>query len=246
MFNDTEVKPVYKKRIIIKKNYKLYVICAIVVLLIGITYSSLAIKLINDIQIDMAIAKSISDYQARQYIERCEYEYANEQTVKQLIAFHDSSSNDVNYSSQNISSDINTKSYNVPQGHSFKSFTYYTSLSEHSPQGELQKLAYTDENGLRKVDEYYCAALGTFYEGDIGDRYLITLSTGVMFKMILCDIKSDVHTDSAHQYTRNNGCMIEFYVDYDKLNLDAKLSGDISNIEGFEGSIINIEKIIYE
>lgn len=246
MFNDTEVKPIYKKRTKIKNTYKLYAVCIIVVMLIGIIYSSLVNIAINDIQIDMAISKSISDYQMRQYIERCEYEYINEQTVKQLIAFHDSSPNEVNCDNQNISSDINTKSYNVPQGHSFKSFTYYTSLSEHSPQGELQTLAYTDENGLRKVDEYYCAALGTFYEGDIGDRYLITLSTGITFKMILCDVKSDAHTNLTHQYTRSNGCMIEFYVDYDKLNLDAKLSGDISSIEGFEGDILNIEKIIYE
>lgn len=131
---------------------------------------------------------------------------------------------------------------NVPSGHSFKSYTYYTSLSQHSLQGKLQQFAYTDENGLRKVGEYYCAALGSYYAGSIGDKYIVTLSTGNKFKMILCDVKADIHTDTNHQFTKNNGCVIEFYVDKTKLNNRVKYSGNVSSISGFEGDVVSIIK----
>ncbi len=141
-------------------------------------------------------------------------------------------------------SDINIiKTYSVPKGHSFKSYTNYKLLSSNSPQGRLQTQAHTDSTGIRMVGEYYCAALGTYYEGNIGDKYLVTLEGGNQFKMILCDIKSDAHTDANHQYTKVNGCVIEFYVDYSVLSSYVRSMGDISYINGFKGEIIQIQKI---
>lgn len=135
------------------------------------------------------------------------------------------------------------KTYDVPEGHSFKSYTNYKLLSKSSKQGQLQQQAYTGETGIRMVDDYYCAALGTYYDGNIGDKFLVTLSTGKQFKMILCDVKADCHTDPKHQYTMVNGCMIEFYVDYDVLSSYVKRMGNISYIDGFEGDITCIQKI---
>ena len=131
------------------------------------------------------------------------------------------------------------KTYSVPKGHSFKSYTNYKLLSSNSPQGKLQSKAYTGSTGIRMVEDYYCAALGTYYEGNIGDKYLVTLEGGKQFKMILCDVKSD----SNHQYTRVNGCVIEFYVDYSVLSSYIRSMGDISYIDGFKGEIIQIQKI---
>lgn len=143
-----------------------------------------------------------------------------------------------------ITSEFNIiKTYDVPSGHSFKSYTNYKLLSKSSLQGKLQQQAYTGETGIRMVDDYYCAALGTYYNGNIGDKFLVTLSTGNQFKMILCDVKSDAHTDSKHQYTRSNGCVIEFYVDYSVLSNTVKRMGNISYIDGFEGDIVLIQKI---
>lgn len=135
------------------------------------------------------------------------------------------------------------KTYDVPAGHSFKSYTNYKLLSQSSAQGKLQQRAYTGESGIRMVDDCYCAALGTYYDGNIGDKFLVTLSTGKQFKMILCDVKSNNHTDPMHQYTMLNGCVVEFYVDYDVLDDLAKRMGNISYIEGFEGDVTLIQKI---
>lgn len=135
------------------------------------------------------------------------------------------------------------KTYEVPAGYSFKSYTNYKLLSKNSKQGKLQEQAYTGETGIRMVDDYYCAALGTYYDGNIGDKFLVTLSSGKQFKMILCDVKADCHTDSKHQYTKVNGCMIEFYVDYSVLSSYVKRMGNISYIDGFEGEITCIQKI---
>ena len=43
------------------------------------------------------------------------------------------------------------------------------------------------------VDDCYCAALGSYYGSNIGQKYLIRLSSGKQFKIILCDQKSDKH-----------------------------------------------------
>lgn len=137
----------------------------------------------------------------------------------------------------------NTVVKNVPAGHSFKSYTNYKLLNRNSPQGRLQQLAYSDENGLRKVGEYYCVALGSYYGTTIGDCYIVTLSSGSSFKMTLCDFKANRHTDSNNQYTLANGCITEFYVDYTCFNSAAKSAGSISVLPGFSGSIVSIEKI---
>lgn len=126
---------------------------------------------------------------------------------------------------------------------SFKSYTDYNCLSKTSKQWELQELAYTDEYGLRKIDDYYLAALGSYYSRTIGAKFLVTLASGNTFKVMLCDQKSDKHTDSEHKYSRSNGCMVEFYVDTAVMPEHIKSSGNIGTIPFFSGEIISIEKI---
>lgn len=125
----------------------------------------------------------------------------------------------------------------------FKSFTYYTSLNRSSTQWRLQTKAYTDSNGLRKIDNYYLVAVGTYYSSTIGDLFRFTTEYGNVFEVIVCDIKADAHTDSKHQYTRGkNPCMVEFYV-AKTLDKTAKVRGTIGALSGFEGSITKVEKI---
>lgn len=146
--------------------------------------------------------------------------------------------------SQQKKSKTKLKSYKVPKNMHFKSYTNYKCLSRSSAQWKLQKKAYTDKNGLRKISDDYLVAMGSYYTKHLGDRFKITLSTGKSFTVRICDFKANSDTNSTHQYTAN-GCMIEFYVD-NNLNSKARQMGDISYIKGFKGNIIKVEKIIKE
>lgn len=137
--------------------------------------------------------------------------------------------------------------YSVPNvDTSFKSWTNYRMVSKSSPQWNrilCNENAYTDDNGLRKVDEYYCVAMGSYYTETLGDLFEIQTSNG-SFKVIICDFKADIHTNISHQYTLSNKCMTEFYVDISNLNSKIKQMGDVSYASNeFQGRIINVIKI---
>lgn len=128
----------------------------------------------------------------------------------------------------------------------FKSYTNYNLLSKDSPQWnkiQCDENAYTDKNGLRKVGEYYCVAMGSYYTQSLGDLFEIQTEGG-SFKVIICDFKADKDTDINNQYTLFNNCMVEFYVDMQTLNATAEVMGDISYIDdNFNGAIIKVNKI---
>lgn len=126
--------------------------------------------------------------------------------------------------------------------HDFKSYTAYTALSRQSSQWrKIQTIAYSDANGLRKVGDYYCVAMGSYYSTTLGDLFRITTEHGNVFSIIICDFKADRHTNNTHQYTARNQCITEFYVDYSCFNTAAKRSGSVSAISGFSGKITSIE-----
>ena len=102
---------------------------------------------------------------------------------------------------------------------------------------------YTDpETGIRKVGDYYCIALGSYYGSKIGQKYIITLSSGKKFKAILCDQKSDRHTDENHQYAVKNQDIIEFYID--RAYKPAAVDGSYDVLPQFKGAVVSIEKIM--
>ena len=124
----------------------------------------------------------------------------------------------------------------------FKSYTAYTCLSRKSAQWKkIQTIAYSDGNGLRKVGNYYCVAMGSYYSTTLGDLFRITTANGNTFCVILCDFKANAHTNSTHQYTARNQCITEFYVDYSCFKSAARSAGSISVIPGFGGKITSIE-----
>lgn len=136
--------------------------------------------------------------------------------------------------------------YTIPDnGGKFKSYTNYRLLSKSSPQWnkiQCHKNAYTDENGLRKVGDYYCVAMGSYYSTTLGDTFEVTTEGGT-FRVVLCDFKANQHTDSTNRYTAHNGCVIEFYVDMDSLDSAARRMGDISYADSkFSGKITSITK----
>lgn len=125
---------------------------------------------------------------------------------------------------------------------SFKSYMDYRCItSKGSAAYQLQQKAVTDENGLRKIDDYYCVAMGTRY-GKVGDTLYIETDEGASWKVILADIKSDKHTDSTHSYTLSNGCMMEFIVDTPAMPRNIRSSGTVNGL-GFQGNITVVKHI---
>ena len=118
---------------------------------------------------------------------------------------------------------------------------YRTITNQGSYAYKLQQQAVTDENGLRKIDDYYCVAMGTHY-GKVGDKLYIETDEGACWKVILADIKSDKHTDSTNSYTLSNGCMMEFIVDTRQMPGSIKRSGTVNGL-GFQGNITVVKKI---
>lgn len=130
-----------------------------------------------------------------------------------------------------------------PGGGAFKCYMDYRTITDtSSPQYALQAEAYTDEYGLRKVNECYCIALGSAYGSEIGGIYEITLSTGVKFMAILADQKADRDTIDGHTRDRN-GAVIEFIVEADRLPASVRTSGDVSSIDFFKGNVETIRRL---
>lgn len=124
----------------------------------------------------------------------------------------------------------------------FKSYTDYRCLSRSSPQWRLQEQAYTDENGLRKIGDTYLVAMGSYYGTTLGTKYIVTLSSGKSFTVMLCDFKDNRHTDGNNQVCLSNGSVIEFYVEEDKIPSIVRRMGSVGALEQFKGGIVSIEK----
>lgn len=126
---------------------------------------------------------------------------------------------------------------------SYKCYMDYRCITDtSSPQWELQQGAWTDENGLRRVGDRYCVALGSAFGSTIGTNYIIELETGEMLRCVLADQKADRDTNAEHTADMN-GAVIEFVVDTPCLSDTVRSMGDISYIEGFNGKV---EKIYEE
>lgn len=126
----------------------------------------------------------------------------------------------------------------------FKTYMSYKMISDtSSKQYKLQQQAYTDEDGFRKVGDYYCIALGSAYGTEIGTKYRIVLDTGIEFMGILSDCKDNTDTDSSNKYIEKNGNICEFIVSVSKINEMSKVMGDMS-YSNLEGGILSIEKVV--
>lgn len=147
-----------------------------------------------------------------------------------------------------VTDSIPVVEYAVPYGDtSFKSYMDYRTITNHeSAQWILQKKCSTDSHGLRKYGSRYVIAVGSYYAEHIGDKLEITLASGEQFSAIVGDFKADRHTDSSNRYTavEDSKNVIEFIVDVQELDSTARRMGDISYVEGFDGSIERIEKIV--
>lgn len=130
-----------------------------------------------------------------------------------------------------------------------KTFTDYRSYNlVRTPHYRLQQAAYTDGNGLRRFNEDYIVAMGSFYSVDIGDRFKITLDTGYEFSVILGDGKHPADCDPTNMYDpcinydgENCANVLEFIIDSDVMSPNVYSYGSIDCIEGFGGNIVKME-----
>lgn len=151
------------------------------------------------------------------------------------------------YCSPSSSEITYSNSLNVPNiDTSFKAYMDYRKITnKSSAQWSYRKKAITDENGMRRINDDYCVALGTYYTSSCGDRFKIVLDSGMSFTAIVCDIKDKKHTNNTNQYVPmngNRGNLIEFIVDVRKLDKQIKSLGDVSSL-GLNGNIIQIFKL---
>ena len=144
-----------------------------------------------------------------------------------------------------------TTEYSIPEyDTSFKTYMDYRKITDKtSAQYMLQMEAYTDDMGLRKYEDHYIVAMGTYYSDNVGDTFKITLDNDTSFNVIIGDIKADCHTDSQNMYSPvydNNGNLIsanviEFIVDTNKIDRSVKKLGTVSAYDDFKGNIVKIE-----
>lgn len=119
-------------------------------------------------------------------------------------------------------------------------------------QWDMQQNAWTDWQGLRRYNNDYMVAMGSYYSDyEVGSRFEITLDNDTVFTVILGDLKKDIHTNKTHMYTPVyddwqlvKANVIEFIVDENQLSSDVKKLGTISGYDSFDGNIKSIKKLI--
>ena len=119
--------------------------------------------------------------------------------------------------------------YEIPQNSGKKSWMGDNLFGTGTNQYAVQQLATTDKNGLKKVGNRYCVAVGSHFGLSIGQKFDLILENNTVIPCVMGDQKADCHTDAANIFTVN-GCCSEFIVDSSCLNEAAKFSGDISSI----------------
>lgn len=110
------------------------------------------------------------------------------------------------------------------------------------------QLIYSDEvvvgeDGLLYCDEYIGVAMGSRF-GDVGDKFIITLDTGIEFKAIKLDEKADAHTYNGCHH-RVDSSIIEFVIHTEKAKESYSLAikmGNFDYAEEFHGEVIKIQK----
>ena len=135
--------------------------------------------------------------------------------------------------------------YNLPTNTTgeFKSWMPYTAITaKKSLQWKMQQDAITAENGIRLYDGRPMVAMATYYAQCVGKILTIGLDTGLVFEVVVGDIKSDAHTNEDNMYTLANGCIIEFIVCENKLCEKVRQTGDVSCL-GYEGKIVSITSL---
>lgn len=140
--------------------------------------------------------------------------------------------------------------FNIPESYNQRDFKSYESYkvitSKNSPHYKLQnQYAVTGPEGIRKVDDRFCIAVGSYFTTTIGQYIDIVLANGTIIPCILGDQKSDAHTDEQHIAHSTDGSIVEFIVDLDVLNELPRKMGNISYVYSEWQSPV-VQVIVYD
>lgn len=183
-------------------------------------------------------------------------EYKAQAMMSNYIKYYDIiAPNKSNINTKNEVESITKIDYNIPTiaDTDFYGYMDYGKITDKTtPQYEMQQSAWTDWQGLRRYNNDYMVAMGSYYSDyEVGSRFEITLENDTVFTVILGDLKDDIHTDNKNMYTPVydnwqlvKANVIEFIVDENQLSYDVKQLGTISGYEEFNGNIVSIKKLI--
>lgn len=99
---------------------------------------------------------------------------------------------------------------------------------------------------LYSEDGYIGVALGSWW-GDIGDKWIIELDTGITLKVVKVDEKADRHVNDGCQHKKDNS-VIEFVIDTDTVPSDwwggngYVFNGNFNNSNLFKGNIHKVKR----
>lgn len=132
--------------------------------------------------------------------------------------------------------------YVLPSGLGLrKSLESYTAITDRtSEQYRMQQNATTNALGLRKYQKRYMVAVGTYFHAPVGAKIDVFLTGGSTLKCIVGDIKSDADTVGGLTQ-RVDGSVVEFIVDWRRIERDCKRLGSMHALDEFDGYV---EKIV--
>lgn len=140
--------------------------------------------------------------------------------------------------------DENYENLEIPYGQTdcFLYMDYRAITDTSSKQWALQQTAWTDSQGLRRIGDDYCVALGTFY-GQVGDRFRITTDKGNVYSVMMADAKG--YDSNGWYHVAGNGRinLVEFIVATECLSSEVTVMGDCGVLENIGGNVIKIERI---
>lgn len=111
------------------------------------------------------------------------------------------------------------------------------------------KLTVDRSGFLYDQDGFIGVALGSYY-GNIGDRYYVTLDTGIVLPLVKCEAKADGDVYNGCYHKQDNS-VIEFVIDSDLASEyfgmygnGLVLQGNFNNYDLFSGNIVKMEKVL--
>lgn len=183
-------------------------------------------------------------------------EYKAQAMMSNYIKYYDIiAPNKSNINNKDKVESITKIDYDVPTiaDTDFYGYMDYNCITDDTTvQWDMQQSAWTDWQGLRRYNDDYMVAMGSYYSDyEVGARFEITLDNNTTFTVILGDLKKDEHTDKMNMYTPVydnwqlvKANVIEFIVEENQLSYDVKQLGTISGYDNFNGNIVSIKKLI--
>lgn len=140
---------------------------------------------------------------------------------------------------------VNIKNRNqILKYNGFKSYEETKTIT-FGKAGKLNKLAKTDINGFKTINNRYLVAVGTYFNLELGQYFDIVLENGTVIPCMMGDTKANEDTCDKNIFTVNTKCATEFIVSKRFLPKIVKTSGDVSFLnEKWKSPVSKI--IVYE